>query len=72
MDELQTGVHLCQLIEKIDPAIYATMGKVHKNAKVGQFFAHDNVVSFLNGCKKLGVSDHQVGASDALGSGADS
>lgn len=33
----------------------AGCSKVHKNAPDGSAFAHDNIQSFLKGCKDIGV-----------------
>ncbi|CAL8109099.1 unnamed protein product [Orchesella dallaii] len=64
MENLQTGVVLCQLARLIEQKAASStdakirprlIGRVRQNARPGSFFSRDNVTLFINFCKDLGV-----------------
>lgn len=54
---IQDGSSLCELVSKISPSVRI---QIHKNAKVGSFFARENMTNFLNSCKDLGVNSVEL------------
>lgn len=46
---LENGAILCRLMRKIK---HGSIKKYHKHAKIGTYFADDNIALFLNACKE--------------------
>jgi len=55
-DSLKDGVLLCKLVNKINPKKKA---KFKKNAKM-PFVARENITAYIDGCKRIGVSEHDL------------
>ncbi|XP_077121700.1 GAS2-like protein 3 isoform X1 [Ranitomeya variabilis] len=78
MDDLDNGVHLCQLIHVVqhtmrqcctaDELVGMPMRRVpcRKDAPPGSFFARDNTANFLRWCKSIGVDDAYLFESEGL------
>ncbi|XP_073401131.1 GAS2-like protein 3 [Dendrobates tinctorius] len=78
MDDLDNGVHLCQLIHVVqhtmrqcctaDELVVMPMRRVpcRKDAPPGSFFARDNTANFLRWCKSIGVDDAYLFESEGL------
>ncbi|XP_044133321.1 GAS2-like protein 3 isoform X2 [Bufo gargarizans] len=78
MDDLDNGVHLCQLIYVVqhtmrqcctaEELVRMPMRRVpcRKDAPSGSFFARDNTANFLRWCKSIGVDDAYLFESEGL------
>ncbi|KAM4035298.1 GAS2-like protein 3 [Anomaloglossus baeobatrachus] len=78
MDDLDNGVHLCQLIHVVqhtmrqcctaEELVGMPMRRVpcRKDAPPGSFFARDNTANFLRWCKSIGVDDIYLFESEGL------
>ncbi|KAM3927183.1 GAS2-like protein 3 [Leptodactylus fuscus] len=78
MDDLDNGVHLCQLIHVVqhtmrqcctaEELVGVPMRRVpcRKDAPSGSFFARDNTANFLRWCKSIGVDDTYLFESEGL------